>query len=110
MFSIILVSSYLAKFLGSLDSQYEILFGGNDSSNEVSGNFKNIQYMNRIFICSIVLFNLDVRDLSQKITRYLKATPRTLLLPVGEVMLNRKGKLYVLKFSVFFYMMLLMNF
>ncbi|CAM2701134.1 unnamed protein product [Rotaria socialis] len=66
-----LVSSYLAKFLGSLDSQYETLFGGNDSSNEV----------------------LDVRDLSQKITRYLKATPRTLSLPVGEVMLNRKGKL-----------------
>ncbi|CAF1542700.1 unnamed protein product [Rotaria magnacalcarata] len=66
-----LVSSYLAKFLGSLDSQYETLFGGHDSSNEV----------------------LDVRDLSQKITRYLKATPRTLSLPVGEVMLNRKGKL-----------------
>ncbi|CAF5120708.1 unnamed protein product, partial [Rotaria magnacalcarata] len=64
-------SSYLAKFLGSLDSQYETLFGGHDSSNEV----------------------LDVRDLSQKITRYLKATPRTLSLPVGEVMLNRKGKL-----------------
>ncbi|CAF4094328.1 unnamed protein product, partial [Rotaria sp. Silwood1] len=62
--------SYLAKFLGSFDSQYEALFGGNESSNEIS----------------------DLRDLSQKITRYLKTSQRTLSLPVGEVMLNRKGK------------------
>ncbi|CAF3351472.1 unnamed protein product [Rotaria sp. Silwood1] len=66
-----LVFSYLAKFLGSFDSQYEALFGGNESSNEIS----------------------DLRDLSQKITRYLKTSQRTLSLPVGEVMLNRKGKL-----------------
>ncbi|CAF2923840.1 unnamed protein product [Rotaria sp. Silwood2] len=66
-----LVFSYLAKFLGSLDSQYETLFGNNESSNEIS----------------------DIRDLSQKITRYLKTSQRTLSLPVGEVMLNRKGKL-----------------
>ncbi|CAF2375695.1 unnamed protein product [Rotaria sp. Silwood2] len=65
------IFSYLAKFLGSLDSQYETLFGNNESSNEIS----------------------DIRDLSQKITRYLKTSQRTLSLPVGEVMLNRKGKL-----------------
>ncbi|CAF1015127.1 unnamed protein product [Rotaria sordida] len=66
-----LVFSYLAKFLGGLDSQYEILFGSNESTNEIS----------------------DIRDLSQKITRYLKTSRHTLSLPVGEVMLNRKGKL-----------------
>ncbi|CAF1538563.1 unnamed protein product [Adineta ricciae] len=62
-----LVPSYLAKFLGSLDPQYEVLFGNHEPS--------------------------DVRDLSQKIVRYLKTSQRTLSLPVGEVMLNRKGKL-----------------
>jgi hypothetical protein len=36
----------------------------------------------------------DIRDLSQKITRYIKTSQRTLSLPVGEVMLNRIGKLY----------------
>jgi hypothetical protein len=36
-----IVFSYLAKFLGSLDSQYESFFGGIDSSNENSGK-KNI--------------------------------------------------------------------
>jgi hypothetical protein len=41
------VFSYLAKFLGSLDSQYETLFGSNELSNEISGN-KNTQYMTRI--------------------------------------------------------------
>ncbi|UJR10473.1 hypothetical protein I4U23_014677 [Adineta vaga] len=67
-----LVFSYLAKFLGSLDPQYEILFGGsNDFYHTVA----------------------DIRDLSQKINRYLKTSQRTLSLPVGEVMLNRKGKL-----------------
>lgn len=66
-----LAFSYLAKFLSSLDSQYELLFGGTDSSNE----------------------NIDIKDLSQKITRYLKTSQRTLSLPVGEVMLNRKGRL-----------------
>jgi hypothetical protein len=33
----VLVFSYLAKFLGSLDCQYETLFGGTESSNEISG-------------------------------------------------------------------------
>ena len=32
-----LVFSYLAKFLGSFDSQYEALFGGIDISNEMIG-------------------------------------------------------------------------
>ncbi len=32
-----LVFSYLAKFLGSFDSQYETLFGGIDISNEMIG-------------------------------------------------------------------------
>ncbi|CAF0761314.1 unnamed protein product [Rotaria sp. Silwood1] len=66
-----LIFSYLAKFLGSLDSQYESLFGGTELSNEA----------------------IDIRELSQKITRYLKTSQRTLALPVGEVMLNRKGRL-----------------
>ena len=33
-----------------------------------------------------------MKDLSQKITRYLKTSQRILPLPVGEVMLNRKGR------------------
>jgi hypothetical protein len=66
-----LVFSYLAKFLGSFDSQYETLFGGIDLSNEM----------------------IDIKELSQKITRYLKTSQRTFALPVGEVMLNRKGRL-----------------
>ncbi|CAF0721890.1 unnamed protein product [Rotaria sordida] len=66
-----LTFSYLAKFLGSLDSQYGLLFGGIELSNEM----------------------IDIRELSQKITRYLKTSQRTLSLPVGEVMLNRKGRL-----------------
>ncbi|CAF2381474.1 unnamed protein product [Rotaria sp. Silwood2] len=66
-----LTFSYLAKFLGSLDSQYGLLFGGTELSNET----------------------IDIRELSQKITRYLKTSQRTLALPVGEVMLNRKGRL-----------------
>ncbi len=44
---------------------------------------------------SFFLIDLDIRELSQKITRYLKTSQRILSLPVGEVMLNRKGKLYV---------------
>ncbi len=36
---------------------------------------------------------LDIRELAQKITRYLKTSQRTLALPVGEVILNRKGRL-----------------
>jgi len=67
------VFSYLAKFLANLDNQYESLFGNIDSTNET----------------------LDVKDLSQKISKYLKISQRTLSLPVGEVMLNRKGKSYV---------------
>lgn len=42
-----------------------------------------------------MLLHLDLRELSQKITRYLKSSQRVLSLPIGEVMLNRKGKLYV---------------
>lgn len=38
---------------------------------------------------------LDIKEFSQKILRYLKTSQRTLALPVGEVMLNRKGRLYV---------------
>lgn len=44
--SVFLVFSYLAKFLGSLDSQYETLFGNIESSNEMSGN-KNNSYKNQ---------------------------------------------------------------
>jgi len=33
----LIVFSYLAKFLGSLDSQYELLFGGIDLINENIG-------------------------------------------------------------------------
>ncbi|CAF0993592.1 unnamed protein product [Adineta ricciae] len=66
-----LTFSYLAKFLASLDSQYELLFGAVESSNEA----------------------IDIRELTQKISRYLKTSQRTLALPVGEVMLNRKGRL-----------------
>jgi len=62
--------SYLAKFLGNLDVQYENLFGLNDFNSE----------------------NIDVKDLSQKIVRYLKTSQRTIALPVGEVMLNRKDR------------------
>ncbi|CAF3542862.1 unnamed protein product [Rotaria socialis] len=66
-----LIFSYLAKYLGSLDSQYGSLFSSMESSSEM----------------------IDARELSQKITRYLKTSQRTLALPVGEVMLNRKGRL-----------------
>ncbi|CAF2046493.1 unnamed protein product [Rotaria magnacalcarata] len=66
-----LIFSYLAKFLGSLDSQYGSLFSSMESYSEM----------------------IDARELSQKITRYLKTSQRTLALPVGEVMLNRKGRL-----------------
>ncbi|CAF0812884.1 unnamed protein product [Adineta steineri] len=66
-----LTFSYLGKFLGSLDSQYESLFSAMELSSEL----------------------IDIRELSQKITRYLKTSQRTLALPVGEVMLNRKGRL-----------------
>ena len=37
--------------------------------------------------------DLDVKDLSQKIVRYLKTSQRSIALPVGEVMLNRKERL-----------------
>lgn len=77
---VILVFSYLAKFLANLDSQYESLFGNIDSTNET----------------------LDVKDLSQKISKYLKISQRTLSLPVGEVMLNRKGKSYVKSILIVF--------
>ncbi len=56
--------------------------------------------MNRLVIKNILIkiifyffLFLDIKDLSQKITRYLKTSQRTLALPVGEVMLNRKGRL-----------------
>ncbi len=49
----------------------------------------NIAEKKEVFL----LFELDLRELSQKITRYLKTSQRTLSLPVGEVMLNRKEKL-----------------
>jgi len=98
----VLVFSYLAKFLGSLDSQYETLFGSNESSNEMSGN-RNNRYRKRNFLFFSIFIKLDIRELSQKITRYLKTSQRTLSLPVGEVMLNRKGKLYVLYISSFFH-------
>ncbi len=82
-----LVFSYLAKFLGSFDSQYEALFGGIDISNEMIGK--------KIFqqIKKVKFDDLDVKELSQKITRYLKSSQRTFALPVGEVMLNRTGGL-----------------
>ncbi|CAF4415151.1 unnamed protein product, partial [Adineta steineri] len=53
-----LTFSYLGKFLGSLDSQYESLFSGMELSSE----------------------SIDIRELSQKITRYLKTSQRTLAL------------------------------
>ncbi len=77
----------MAKFLGSLDSQYELLFGGIDLINENIG--KKIFYWKEK---NLVFNYLDIRELSQKITRYLKTSQRTLALPVGEVMLNRKGR------------------
>ena len=52
---LLLVASYLAKFLGSLDSQYEILFGNSEYLNEISGN-RNIWYRRIIFYFCFVLF------------------------------------------------------
>jgi hypothetical protein len=79
--------SYLAKFLGNLDSQYESLFGGNDAPTDVLG--KTNGGVNDRESQS----HLDVKELSQKMTRYLKTSQRTIALPVGEVMLNRKERL-----------------
>lgn len=89
----------MAKFLGSLDTQYETLFGTIDSSNENIGK--------KIFVfCSqekhgiFLFFLIDIKEFSQRIIRYLKTSQRTLALPVGEVMLNRKGRLYVEKLEM----------
>lgn len=82
-----IVFSYLAKFLGSLDSQYASLFGSIESPNDITGKNKII------FNGKVLIYCLDVKEFSQKITRYLKTSQRTLPLPVGEVMLNRKGRL-----------------
>ncbi|CAF0850023.1 unnamed protein product [Didymodactylos carnosus] len=70
-----LVSSYLATFLGSLDPQYHSLFGEISSSANESSQLP------------------DIRELVQKVNRYVKTSQYTLSLPIGEVMLNRKGRL-----------------
>lgn len=87
------VFSYLAKFLGNLDPQYESLFGGHDVNNEPIGKLdgNEREFPSNISICS------DVKDLSQKILRYLKTAQRSIALPVGEVMLNRKERSYVFR-------------
>lgn len=73
--------------MSNFDAQYESLFGGIDVSNEPIGK-ANFEQEKQKTLCGGFL---DVKELTQKIMKYLKTSQRTLALPVGEVMLNRKG-------------------